>query len=195
VGIVSHGHRCELVNDDHQPPSDSPPPGSQRVDAFRAVIGPTNQNYYLSYFRRAEERGYAPLSWNWAALIGGLFWLLWRKQYRWALFTIALAIGSSLVGGIIAERTGSAETGANAAYLLNLPYLMVYLPLKANGIYYEWCKQMIDTAARGLPAEVSQQQAWLTRRGGTNINLTLGLLVMIMLITLLSVPVPELASE
>ena len=61
-------------------------------DLYRAVIGEPNQEFYLSYFRRADDRGYAPVSWHWPVLFIGLFWLLYRKQYVFALVVFALAI-------------------------------------------------------------------------------------------------------
>lgn len=166
-----------------------------RLSAFKAVIGPSNQNYYLSYFKRCEDRGYAPVSWNWPVLFLGIFWLLWRRQYRWALFTMALGIGSSMVSQAVTAQTGSPETGMFAAYLLGLPYLGIYLPLKANGIYYDWCCKMIDTAGQHLPGQHDQQKDWLMRKGGINQSLPLILVISFILITLVAGPPPELASQ
>ena len=101
----------------------------ERVAAFKAIIGPSNQDYYLSYFRRCEERGYSPVSWNWPVLFLGVGWLLWRRQYRWALFTVALTIASWIVAGYVAEQTGSKSTGTISAYLLALPFTCIYLCL------------------------------------------------------------------
>ena len=36
---------------------------------YRAVIGEPNQEFYLSYFRRADSRGYAPISWHWPVFV------------------------------------------------------------------------------------------------------------------------------
>lgn len=166
-----------------------------KVSAYQAVIGPVNQNYYLSYFRRAEERGYAPLSWNWAALFLGLFWLLWRRQYRWALFTLALGFATSVIAGIIAEQTGSQDMGKVASYILSIPYLGIYLPLKANGIYYQWCKQTIATAQSSVDESDEAQQTWLATKGGVHKNLpliiALGFTALLLLIGLAG-PAPEL---
>lgn len=165
-----------------------------KVAAFKAIIGPSNQDYYLSYFRRCEERGYAPVSWNWPVLFLGLGWLLWRRQYRWALFTLLIAIGSSIIAGLITEQTGSENAGRVAAYLLGLPYLVIYLPLKANGIYYEWCRGMIEGSARHFAGQPDEQKAWLIKNGGVNQALPLAMLVAFLLLSLLGGPQPELAS-
>ncbi len=166
-----------------------------RAAAFKAVIGPSNQDYYLSYFRRCEERGYAPMSWNWPVLFLGIFWLLWRRQYRWAIFTLVLGIGSSIVAQLVTEQTGSAETGTLAAYLLGLPYLGIYLPLKANGIYYEWCSRMIAEAESQFTGQQEQQNAWLEKKGGINQALPIFVIVAFLLLTLLAGPPPELISR
>ena len=166
-----------------------------RVAAFKAVIGPSNQDFYLSYFRRCEERGYTPLSWNWPALFWGLFWLLWRRQYRWALFTMLLGVCSYAVAGVVTEQTGSEETGMLAAYLLGLPYLAVYLPLKANGIYYDWCNQMIPNSSQLFVQQPDAQKAWLTTKGGVNQALPIIMIVWLLLVSLLAGPPPELVSQ
>ena len=169
----------------------------ERVDAFKAIIGEKNQDYYLSYFRRCEERGYAPPSWNWPALFLGVFWLLWRRQYRWAGFTMLLGVGTSIVSSLVAEKTGSPNTADLVAFLLGFPYLGIYLPLKANGIYYQWCSQMIADAKNQAtdPEKNQDQKAWLESRGGVNQALPLYLLLAFVLLTLLGSPPPELANQ
>jgi len=167
----------------------------ERVAAFKAVIGPSNQDYYLSYFRRCEERGYAPISWNWPVLFLGIGWLLWRRQYRWVVFTLLLGIGSSIIAQTITEQTGSESTGTLAAYLLAFPYACIYLPLKANAIYYDWCVRMIDASNQLFSGQPEQQKTWLSQKGSVNQSLPLVLIVILLLLTLLSVPVPELASQ
>jgi len=167
----------------------------ERVAAFKAVIGPSNQDYYLSYFRRCEERGYAPVSWNWPVFFFALGWLLWRRQYQWALFTLILGIGSSIIGATVAEQTGSLDTGRIAVILVGLPYLMVYLPLKANGIYYDWCCRMIGGSQQLFAGQPEEQKAWLTTKGGVNQMLPLILVVFLLLLTLLGPPPPELVNQ
>lgn len=166
-----------------------------KVAAFKALIGPKNQDYYLSYFRRCEERGYAPASWNWPVLALGLFWLLWRRQYRWAVFTLLLGVASSIVAGLVTQQTGSEDTGVIAAWILGFPFLGIYLPLKANGIYYEWCKRQITASQQLFAGQPDQQKAWLTKKGGVHQALPLILVIGFILLTLLAGPPPELASQ
>lgn len=163
-----------------------------KVSAYKVLIGPLNQDYYLSYFRRAEERGYAPPSWHWPVLFLGVFWLLWRKQYRWAIFTVVLGIATSVIAGIVTDQTGSQQMGTMASYLLSIPYLGIYLPVKANAIYYDWCNQALAEAQEA--AQPDKQAAWLARKGGVNRNLpmylVLGFSVFVLLLSL-SGPAPQ----
>jgi len=166
-----------------------------KVAAFKAIIGPSNQDYYLSYFRRCEERGYAPVSWNWPVLFFGPGWLLWRRQYRWALFTVLLSVGSSHIAGLISEQTGSETTGMLAVYMLTLPYLGIYLPLKANGIYYEWCRDMIEGSGQLHAGRPDEQKSWLEKKGGVNQALPLILIIAFLLLTLVPGPPAELTNQ
>ena len=45
-------------------------------ELYADVIGPTHTSYYLAYFKRADERGYAPLAWHWPVLFADVFCFL-----------------------------------------------------------------------------------------------------------------------
>ena len=177
------------------PPAEVPPTDPRKVEAYRALIGPIHQDYYLSYFRRAEERGYAPMSWNWPVFFFDLLWLLWRRQYRWALITFLFAMVSVMLAGAIGQATGSETFGSVVFYVLVFGYFKVFLPLKANALYFEWSQQMIKLAQHQLPGQQNEQQALLTRFGGVNNNIPIILLVILLLLSLLGGPPPELATQ
>ena len=70
-------------------------------ELYRAVIGTRKQEFYLPYFRRAEERGFPPLSWNWPVFFFGILWFLYRKLYVWALIVFFFPTFAVLVAGVV----------------------------------------------------------------------------------------------
>ena len=106
-----------------------------------------------------------------------------------------IAIGSSIIAGLVTEQSGSESSGTAAAYLLILPYLGIYLPLKANGIYYEWCRGMINGSAQHFAGQPEQQKAWLTNKGGVDQVVPLVMIIALLLLSLLGGPPPELVSQ
>ena len=148
---------------------------------YRAVIGGRNQNYYLSYFHRADERGYAPLAWHWPILFIGLFWLLYRKQYRFALIAFALPYFAAM----LATAANAAVPGSGDPVLAVLlgGFGFVWLPLKANALYYRWARHELDMARALMPNQPAAQEAHLQQRGGTNDQLPLIVLAVLLLVT------------
>jgi len=149
---------------------------------YRAVIGRRNQNYYLSYFRRADGRGYAPIAWHWPILFIGLFWLLYRKQYRFALIAFALPNFAA----ILATAINAALPGSGEPLLVVAVggFGFVWLPLKANALYYQWARHEVDVARALLPNQPAAQEAHLQKRGGTNDQLPLIVLAVVLLLTM-----------
>jgi hypothetical protein len=64
---------------------------------YRAAIGPIGGQYYLPVFSRFEEAGKAGLSWNWAAGLLTLNWLVFRR-----LWGVAIAYAGVLMIAILA---------------------------------------------------------------------------------------------
>lgn len=70
--------------------------GSATIDLYRAVLGPVHAEYYLKTFTRFDAAGSSGASWNWAAALLSLNWMLFRK-----LWTIALAYVGALTAAIL----------------------------------------------------------------------------------------------
>lgn len=150
---------------------------------YRALLGEKNQAFYLSYFRRADERGYTPVSWNWPALLIPMFWFLYRKQYRWAAIVFFFPMIALVVSGVV---DGYAPGwGVAAFYTMGTGFLLIWLPLHANGIYYRWARQRIDATRTLLPAQPTEQIRHLEQTGGVNANLPLIVAGTFMLISML----------
>jgi hypothetical protein len=151
---------------------------------YPAVIGTKNQTYYLSYFQRADARGYAPIAWHWPAFWIGLFWLLYRKQYRWALIYFVVPIAVVMLGSVADGLVPGSGTAVVYGGLIG--FQGVYFPLHANGIYYRWARNAVAGARAQFPAQADAQQEFLARVGGVNNHLPFIIVGLLMLISMLT---------
>jgi Protein of unknown function (DUF2628) len=159
-------------------------PDAPSDELYRAVIGRRNQDFYLSYFRRADSRGYAPISWHWPVLFVGLFWLVYRKQYRFALIAFALPYLAAIVtAGVERALPGSGEP---LFVTFVVGFGLIWLPLNANGIYYRWVRNEIHSAQTLMPGQTAAQLAQLQLRGGTNQQLPLIMLGVFLIVTMVA---------
>ena len=159
-------------------------------DLYAAAVG-RNEGFYLPYFRRVEERGYAPVSWNWATFCFGLFWFVYRRQYRWAA---GLALAAILVGVLVQQVAIAGYAGFGT--VLQLAFLIgvngVYLPLNANGIYYRSVKERVERVQSRFAADRKRQIEVLMLRGGPNpIAPVLVLGVVVLMLSLGSADIPQ----
>ena len=136
---------------------------------YQAAVGPKGQDFYLAYFQRAHQRGYAPISWNWPVFFFGFFWFLYRKLYLWAagvfFFPSIALIASGMVEGV------APGLGQPVMMTLIFGFHLVYLPLYANGIYWRWARREIERARTGNPGQLAAQLEHLEAAGGCNANL------------------------
>ncbi len=64
---------------------------------YRAAIGPVNTDYYLPVFERFESAGRAGPSWNRAACLCTLSWMVFRQMWAAALLYAAALGGAALL--------------------------------------------------------------------------------------------------
>jgi len=139
-----------------------------RNPLYEAVIGPRNAAFYLAYFKRADERGYAPISWNWPAFFLGPIWLLYRRLYQGAL----MFLGVSFLVVAVTLALAAAGFGPwvwNLHVLLIVAFQLVYIPLHANAIYYRRAQREIELARQLIPGRPNEQATWLSVRGGVSL--------------------------
>ncbi len=160
-------------------PAETPPD-----ELYRAVIGEPNQEFYLSYFHRADARGYAPISWHWPVFVLGLFWLLYRKQYKFAL----IVLGIPYLAALIAAAVDGVLPGSGRPLLAVAvgAFGFVWLPLNANGIYYRWVRQQIERARGEFPGQIDAQLRRLDSLGGVNGQLPYVILISFMVFSILA---------
>ncbi|MCL2818376.1 MAG: DUF2628 domain-containing protein [Actinomycetia bacterium] len=109
-------------------------------------IGP-NADYYIPRFQQMEASG-SPMSWNWSAFFFGLFWMLYRKMWLYALIAWAVLFVLELVP-VIGQI---------------VPFVAwIGLGLFGNFIYKKFVEEELAKAAPLAPAE---RKAQLAARGG-----------------------------
>ena len=157
-------------------------------DLYADVIGPTHTNYYLAYFKRADERGYAPLAWHWPVLFADVFWFLYRKQFRWAGVVTLVSLLIVVIAGQIG-RMGYPDLGIAVQLISLAAFKLIYIPLRANAIYYNWVQHRIRLVQGALPGNLTQQKSTLTKLGGTSYTAPLMIVALLFILTSL-LPTP-----
>ncbi|AOF87959.1 sporulation related domain protein [Hydrogenophaga sp. RAC07] len=72
-------------------------PESATIALYRAALGTVNVGRYLPVFERFDEEGRAGPSWNWAAALLTLNWLVFRQLWGVALVYVAAVEGLALL--------------------------------------------------------------------------------------------------
>ncbi len=157
-------------------------------ELYADVIGPTHTSYYLAYFKRADERGYAPLAWHWPVLFADVFWFLYRKQFRWAGVVTLVSLLIVVIAGQIG-RMGYPDLGIAVQLISLAAFKLIYIPLRANAIYYNWVQHRIRLVQGALPGNLTQQKSTLTKLGGTSYTAPLMIVALLFILTSL-LPTP-----
>lgn len=89
---------------------------------YSAALGPVHLSRYLPIFARFDEAGRTTTSWNWAASLCTLNWMVFRQLWGAALVYVAAAEGVALlvfgVGRPLLEWPEAVEWGVTAAFVL-----------------------------------------------------------------------------
>lgn len=158
----------------------------ETASLYAAAVG-RRADFYVPYFQRADSRGYAPKSWNWAAFFLDVFWFLYRRQFRWAaVITLAALLASMLAAQIhVAGFT-------SLAYVVQFGFLIgfkcIYLPLNANGFYYHWVRQRLEKAQAKAPQDRQRQTEALVSACKPNVHVPLMIFALLVLLSLLTMP-------
>jgi len=129
---------------------------------YRAALGPVQGEHHLRIFERFDARGTAGPSWNWAAALFTLNWLIYRRLWRIALLygLLVLAVGGALWGlawGHLPEGVTLGLAGTVAALACVIPG--VY----ANAWLHGQLRLALVDAARQAPSMAEAADA-LRRR-------------------------------
>lgn len=151
---------------------------------YAAVVGEKNRDYYMAYFQRADARGYPPIAWHWPAFFIGMFWLLYRKQHRWALIYFMVPFGIVMLGSVVESVLPG--TGTIITYGGVIAFQLIYFPLQANGIYFRWARDAVARARTELPGQETRQHEYLGRVGGVNNHLPFIVVALLILFSMLT---------
>lgn len=124
---------------------------------YRAATGPVNADYYLPIFTRFEASGRVSPSWNWAASLYTLNWLLFRK-----LWLAAGVYGAAVLGTVLVLF--QFPDVLEPSLLLVLAALSVVVPgFYGNALLHQSYRQKMAQALSSSPSLV-QACAMLNRQ-------------------------------
>ena len=147
-------------------PTGKPLPEGQEL--FTALIGESKADYYLTEFDDLAAGGKSHF--NWAAFFGGSYWFAARGMWGMAIMILCVATVALILAGILASAMGPAAWAVLAAWLL---WRLLWLPLKANQIYFKFAQKRVKFMVR----QHSKQPERMLRllRGTTNMGAAIGL--------------------
>ena len=139
---------------------------SATTSLYRAAIGPINSDYYLPLFTRFEAVNRAGLSWNAAASLYTLNWMVYRQLWRAAGWYAAAVLGAALIilgAGLMLQLSESTEWGL----WLALVVLSFVLPGLYGNAWYHAASRKKMAAALTASATLREACAWLYQRSST----------------------------
>ena len=144
---------------------DAAAPENAMTALSRLALGPVNTDYYLAVFDRFDTTGRTTTTWNWAACLATINWMLFRQLWTAALVYVAAAEGLALllfgVGRSFIHWPPGVELGVLGAFAM----LAFVVPgFYGNAILYADIRKRVGralAASRTLPeaAALLQRQA------------------------------------
>lgn len=154
---------------------------------YRAAIGPLNVGYYLPIFTRFEETGRAGISWNNAACISTLNWLVFRQLWIAALAYAGIVVALVLLVFGIGRLVFDLSDALTMALALGFGLIAFVVPgLFGNALLHRDCRRRMAKAlaAHSVVAEACAellQQASSRRRAlwlaGANVAVVLAVVL------------------
>ena len=159
-----------------------------------ALIG-VNQPFYARQWQIAERNSWS-ISWNWAALFLGVFWMAYRKMYLPCIVFVATTLG--IVGGAIALQL-PAPTMHALLETLQIAFAVLF------GLYGNWVYRWhVQRTLKRINTHYSPEDVppQIARWGGVSFPSVLAIALLILLATMLMgtmlstfVDVPEQAVQ
>ncbi len=132
--------------------STSTPPPEEDVTTtlYRAAIGPVSNGYYLPIFTRFEAADRAGISWNMAASLLTLNWLVFRKLWVAALAYVGVLVAVALLVFGIGHLVLQFSDGLLMALGLGFGLAAFVLPgLFGNALFHAECRKAMAKALTG----------------------------------------------
>lgn len=121
---------------------------SPTIALFRSAIGPVNIEYYLPLLTRFESLGQSTPSWNWAAGLYTLNWMVYRRLWRHTVLYLAALIFMWASAAII-QLIAKPSLPTQFAGMLTLLSLSIGIPgfLGNAWLYIDIRKRMTQAIA------------------------------------------------
>ena len=118
---------------------------------YRAALGPVQSEHHLRAFERFDELGAAAPSWNWAAALLTLNWLVYRRLWRMAGLYLALVLlAAGLLWGL---AWGRLPDGVTLGLAATVAVLATVVPgLYGNAWLHGQLRLALVAAAREAPS-------------------------------------------
>jgi len=131
------------------------PSDNAMTSLSRLALGPVNTAYYMAVFERFDNTGRTTTTWNWAACLATINWMLFRQLWTPALVYLAAAEGLALIvygiGRTFLQWPQGVELGVLGAFAM----LAFVVPgLYGNAILYADIRKRVAralAASRTLP--------------------------------------------
>ncbi len=134
---------------------------------YRAAVGSVNTAYYQLHFGRFEAADRAGVSWNWAASLCTLNWMVFRQLWSAALVYVGTLVALALmvfgIGRLVFQFPRETEWGLLAAFAA----AAWLLPgLYGNAIFHAHCRKRM-AAALAANTTLPEAVAMLNRQAST----------------------------
>nr|WP_295939754.1 SPOR domain-containing protein [uncultured Acidovorax sp.] len=169
----------------------------------RLALGPVNTDYYLKVFERFDDTGRTTTTWNWAACLCTLNWMLFRQLWGAALVYVAAVEGLALIVFGVGRSFLHWPVGIELGVLGAFAVLAFAVPgLYGNAILYADIRKRIAralAASRTVPEACALLEKQASSRKRLQVlvlaNVVLGLAALIAYLTLSPSDVKPLALE
>jgi hypothetical protein len=133
---------------------------------IEAFVG-KNSDYYIQKWSRIGAGGGDRLSWNWAAAIGGIAWMLYRKLYTTAIIVFAVIFVDAWITVILEESQVFPIAVAIWDRFSYILYLVVF-GWWGNYWYFRRYQRIADLSEREMQSPTDDHGIF-AEKGGTNI--------------------------
>lgn len=144
-----------------------PPEEDVTTTLYRAAIGPVSNGYYLPIFTRFEAADHAGISWNTAASLLTLNWLVFRKLWVAALAYVGIVVAVALLVFGIGHLVFQFSDTLMMVLGLGFGLAAFVLPgLFGNALLHTECRKAMAKALTGH-SNVSDARDALLRQAST----------------------------
>ena len=154
----------DLVNEPDSEVLLKPKHANTKEELYAAVIGPDNLGWYTKIFNKFDNEGRVTTTWNWPACLFTMYWMLYRKMWFQAgVYFLCVALYAIITPFLSVVEPGEIHW----FHALSMLLAFFVVPLYANAIYYNHCREKI-TEARYKNPNSDKQIVELTKMGGTS---------------------------